>query len=50
MFHHLGWIRIIIFLIAVIALILLYLFNKEKKEPGSNEKEPLTNERGPPNA
>jgi hypothetical protein len=43
-----GWIGIIIFLIAVIALLLLYLFNKEKKEPDNIEEEPMTKERGPP--
>ena len=45
-----GWIGIIIFLVAVIALLLLYLFNKEKKGLDNDEEEPLVRERGPPDA
>jgi hypothetical protein len=45
-----GWIGIIIFLVAIIALLLLYLFNKERKEPDKIEEEPMTKERGPPDA
>jgi len=45
-----GWIGLIIFLVVIIALLLLYLFNKEKKEPDNNEEEPMTKERGPPDA
>jgi hypothetical protein len=44
-----GWIGIIIFLVAIIAL-LLHLFNKERKEPDKIEEEPMTKERGPPDA
>jgi hypothetical protein len=42
-----GWIGII-FLVTVIALLLLYLFNKERKGPDNIEEEPIAKERGPP--